>query len=93
METNYTASIIKHFVQKELELKGINAYFISFEIDDGTPYMVYTFDESIISEAKKMYNDGFTIKGVYDDYINDLDDPIKDAISIIEDRYRNINLK
>lgn len=61
-------NVVKEKVIEELKKQGIDVYFIDFYVDDGVPYMVYTFEESRIEEATEYYKDNFIVEGAFDDW-------------------------
>lgn len=72
-------NVVKERVIEELKKQGIDVYFIDFYVDDGKPYFVYTFDESMIGEATEYYKkNNQIVEGAFDDWsffeADDLDD-------------------
>lgn len=61
-------NVVKERVIEELKKQGIDVYFIDFYVDDGKPYFVYTFDESMIGEAAEYYKDNLIVEGAFDDW-------------------------
>ena len=62
-------NVVKERVIEELKKQGIDVYFIDFYVDDGKPYFVYTFDESMIGEATEYYKkNNQIVEGAFDDW-------------------------
>ena len=61
-------NVVKERVIEELKKQGIDVYFIDFYVDDGVPYMVYTFEKSKIEEAAEYYKDNLIVEGAFDDW-------------------------
>ena len=59
---------IQKKVEEKLKEKGLKVYFIAFEMDDEKPYFAYTFDESVVAEAKEDWEQGMMPMNCYDDY-------------------------
>lgn len=69
-------SVVKERAIGELKKQGIDVYFIDFYVDDGKPYFVYTFDESMIEEATEYYKNNWIVEGAFDDWsFGDADEP------------------
>ena len=72
MKTEREELVMINEIQKKVEEKlnemGVKVYFIAFEVDDDKPYFAYTFDESIVAEAKEDWEQGMMPMNCWDDY-------------------------
>lgn len=92
-------NVVKERVIEELKKQGINVYFIDFYVDDGKPYFVYTFDESMIEEATEYYKkNNQIVEGTFDDWsffeADDLDDQlVADICDTIKTRRQKTRIR
>lgn len=84
---------IQNKVEEKLKELGIKVYFIAFEVDEGMPYFAYTFDESIVEEAKEDWKQGMMPMNCWDDYSFEtgFENVINDICNIIIQRSENKN--
>ena len=92
-------NMVKERVIEELKKQGIDVYFIDFYVDDGKPYFVYTFDESMIEEATEYYKkNNQIVEGTFDDWsffeADDLDDQlVADICDTIKTRRQKTRIR
>ena len=92
-------NMVKERVIEELKKQGIDVYFIDFYVDDGKPYFVYTFDESMIGEATEYYKkNNQIVEGAFDDWsffeADDLDDQlVADICDTIKTRRQKTRIR
>ena len=84
---------IQNKVEEKLSELGLRVYFIAFEIDEGMPYFAYTFDESIVEEAKEDLKQGMMPMNCWDDYSFEtgFESIVNDICNIIIQRSKNKN--
>lgn len=92
-------NVVKERVIEKLKKQGIDVYFIDFYVDDGKPYFVYTFDESMIEEATEYYKkNNQIVEGTFDDWsffeADDLDDQlVADICDTIKTRRQKTRIR